>query len=53
MNYNFIGVNKSDLAIPWIFDGLFMAEYDEQEGQLRVGLTVNIPIIDWVKTGQK
>ncbi len=48
LNYNFIGVNKSDLAIPL---GSSM-DYSWQnmmsrKGSFGVGLTVNIPIIDW------
>jgi len=48
LNYNFIGVNKSDLAIPLESS----MDYSWQnimsrKGSFGVGLTVNIPIIDW------
>jgi outer membrane protein len=48
LNYNFIGVNKSDLAIPLESS----MDYSWQnmmsrKGSFGVGLTLNIPIIDW------
>jgi outer membrane protein TolC len=48
LNYNFIGVNKSNLSIPlessldYSWQNLM-----NRKGSFGVGLTVNIPIIDW------
>jgi outer membrane protein len=48
LNYNFIGVNKSDLTIPlessmdYSWQNLM-----SRKGSFGVGLTVSIPIIDW------
>ena len=48
LNYNFIGVNKSDLAIPLktSINNTWQNLMD-RPGSFGVGLTVNIPIIDW------
>jgi outer membrane protein TolC len=48
VNYNFIGVNKSDLAIPLrtSLNDTWQNLMD-RPGSFGVGLTVNIPIIDW------
>jgi outer membrane protein len=48
LNYNFIGVNKSDLAIP-LESSLDYSWQNmmSRRGSFGVGLTVSIPIIDW------
>ena len=48
LNYNFIGVNKSDLVIPLetSLDNSWQ-NLTNRRGSFGVGLTVNIPIIDW------
>ena len=48
LNYNFIGVNKSDLAVPigTSFNNTWQ-NLQARSGSLGVGLTVNIPILDW------
>ncbi len=48
VNYNFIGVNKNDLSIP-IQTSLnnTWRNMMSRPGSFGVGLTVNIPIIDW------
>jgi outer membrane protein TolC len=48
LNYNFIGVDKSQLAIPLesSIDNTWQ-NLINRRGSFGVGLTVNIPIIDW------
>jgi outer membrane protein len=48
LNYNFIGVNKSNLSIP-LESSLDYSWQNmmNRKGSFGVGLTVNIPIIDW------
>ncbi len=48
VNYNFIGVNKNDLSIPLqtSLDNTWQNLMD-RPGSFGVGLTVNVPIIDW------
>ncbi len=48
LNYNFIGVNKNDLSIPLqtSLNNTWQNLMD-RPGSFGVGLTVNIPIIDW------
>ena len=47
-NYNFIGVDKSKLVIPveTAFDNTWQ-NLISKKGSFGVGLTVNVPIIDW------
>jgi outer membrane protein TolC len=48
VNYNFIGVDKSNLAVP--IETSFNNTWQNlltRPGSFGVGLTVNIPIIDW------
>jgi len=51
LNYNFIGVDKSQLAIPIesSIDNTWQ-NLINRRGSFGVGLTVNIPIIDWGRT---
>jgi outer membrane protein TolC len=48
LNYNFIGVDKSNLSIPLgtSINNSWM-NLNNRRGSFGVGLTVNIPIIDW------
>jgi outer membrane protein TolC len=48
LNYNFIGVDKSNLVIPFetSLDNSWQ-NLTNRRGSFGVGLTVNIPIIDW------
>ena len=48
LNYNFIGVDKSDLSVPveTSFNNTWQ-NLQARSGSLGVGLTVNIPILDW------
>ena len=48
LNYNFIGVNKNDLSIPLqtSLNDTWQNLMD-RPGSFGVGLTVNVPIIDW------
>jgi outer membrane protein len=48
VNYNFIGVDKSNLSLPieTSFDNTWQ-NLISRPGSFGVGLTVNIPIIDW------
>jgi outer membrane protein len=48
VNYNFMGVNKSDLVIP--IETSFNNTWQNllnRPGSFGVGLTINIPLIDW------
>jgi outer membrane protein len=48
VNYNFIGVNKSNLSIP--LETAFNSTWQnlqDRPGSFGVGLTINIPLIDW------
>jgi len=48
VNYNLIGVSKSNLSTP--FDATFQntwQNFQERPGSFGVGLTLSIPIIDW------
>lgn len=48
LNYNFIGVNKSKLAVPLetAYNNTWQNLMD-RPGSFGVGLTINIPILDW------
>ena len=48
VNYNFIGINKSDLGYPLetAFENTWQ-NLQDRPGSFGVGLTLNIPIIDW------
>lgn len=48
LNYNFIGVDKSDRSVPigTSFENTWQ-DLQNRPGSFGVGLTVNIPIIDW------
>jgi outer membrane protein len=48
LNYNFIGVDKSNIGIPYgtSIDNSWL-NLKSRQGSFGVGLTVNIPIIDW------
>jgi outer membrane protein len=48
LNYNFIGVNKSDMSIPLgtTLNNTWQNLMD-RPGSLGLGLTINVPIIDW------
>jgi outer membrane protein len=48
LNYNFIGANKSNLSVP--FENALNNTWQNLQarpGSFGVGLTINIPIIDW------
>ncbi len=48
LNYNFIGVNKSNLSVPLetAYNNTWQNLMD-RPGSFGVGLTINIPILDW------
>ena len=48
LNYNFIGVNKSNLAVPLetAYNNTWQNLMD-RPGSFGVGLSINIPILDW------
>ena len=48
LNYNFIGVNKSNLAVPLetAYNNTWQNLID-RPGSFGVGLSINIPILDW------
>ena len=48
LNYNFIGVNKSDMSIPLSTSlNNTWQNLMDRPGSFGVGLTINVPIIDW------
>ncbi len=48
LNYNFIGVDQSNLSVPirTSFDNTW-SNLNKRPGSFGVGLTINIPILDW------